>query len=138
VQGYGVDELACLVDFGMQREQIMKGLDHLNTLRKQYSAEVIKRYPITLAHCGVDSLFEMKQDHLSRTALNKLKCLMLSGDNTPVALHEPDNARRVTFSTSAEGLILVADDDTGEDDQQLRESDFNAILDDDYVTANGL
>ena len=33
----GVDEIACLVDFGVHREQVLQGLQYLNQLRERYA-----------------------------------------------------------------------------------------------------
>ncbi len=35
----GVDEIACLIDFGVDAETVMEGLDSLNILRKRYQKE---------------------------------------------------------------------------------------------------
>lgn len=35
----GVNEIACLIDFGLSFDEVMGGLHHLNLLRKQYSAQ---------------------------------------------------------------------------------------------------
>jgi alkanesulfonate monooxygenase SsuD/methylene tetrahydromethanopterin reductase-like flavin-dependent oxidoreductase (luciferase family) len=33
----GVDEVACLIDFGLPVETVLKGLEHLNILRERYA-----------------------------------------------------------------------------------------------------
>ncbi|MGV3610694.1 MAG: MupA/Atu3671 family FMN-dependent luciferase-like monooxygenase [Fluviicola sp.] len=46
-KSYGVDELACLIDFGVASEFLMGSMNKLNELRLQFSRNILKRYAIT-------------------------------------------------------------------------------------------
>lgn len=48
-KSYGVDEVACLIDFGVNNELIMDSMVKLNELRIQFSRETLKCYPISHA-----------------------------------------------------------------------------------------
>ena len=51
----GVDEVACLIDFGLSQEEILNGLSHLSELRKKYDPKLLDRYAITLTHGTADA-----------------------------------------------------------------------------------
>ncbi|QSQ25804.1 amino acid adenylation domain-containing protein [Pyxidicoccus parkwayensis] len=55
VRGLDVDELACLVDFGVEVEATLEGLRHLDVLRGRYSPEPAAAVPATLLHEGPDA-----------------------------------------------------------------------------------
>lgn len=43
LKGIGVDEIACLIDFGLPTAVVLKGLDHLNVLRAAFEPEALAR-----------------------------------------------------------------------------------------------
>jgi len=51
LRGYDVDEIACLIDFGLGREDILEGLTYLEQLKDEYA-----RYPVEVTHCSQDTL----------------------------------------------------------------------------------
>lgn len=56
LRGYGVDELACLIDFGLDGETIKKGLKKLTSFKERYDPRKIRKYKATLLSCNPDSL----------------------------------------------------------------------------------
>jgi natural product biosynthesis luciferase-like monooxygenase protein len=44
---YDIDELACLIDFGVDHEHVMKSLPKLAEVKAKYDRSELKRYPIT-------------------------------------------------------------------------------------------
>jgi natural product biosynthesis luciferase-like monooxygenase protein len=45
LRSYGVDEVACLIDFGLEDATILEGLEELNNLKTKYRSAAKKRYP---------------------------------------------------------------------------------------------
>jgi natural product biosynthesis luciferase-like monooxygenase protein len=56
LKDYDVDEIAALIDFGLNREEIMEGLTYLNELRKMYDKRTFSSYPVTITHCSSNAL----------------------------------------------------------------------------------
>ncbi len=44
LKSFGVDELACLIDFGLDDQTILQGLENLNKLKHSFSPQQVKRY----------------------------------------------------------------------------------------------
>ncbi len=100
LQEIGVDEIACLIDFGVSTEVALEGLRHLDRLRAQlyqppgrpdYSlAAQAERYQPTLLQCTPSLMSMLALDERTIGALQSLRVLMLGGEPLPPAL-----ARRV-------------------------------------------
>ena len=94
----GVDEVACLIDFGIDEESVLQSLDRLDQLKQQvhtpresakYSlAAQALRHHATLLQC-TPSLLRMLSMHDSTIeALRSLRACMLGGEALPAALAE--------------------------------------------------
>ncbi|MBV9790939.1 MAG: LLM class flavin-dependent oxidoreductase, partial [Chloroflexi bacterium] len=96
LKAIGVDEIGCLVDFGVEAEQALAALEQLNTLRELTSQPIAKtgaslpaqaqRHHATLLQ-GTPSLAKLlllQPDTL--TALRSLRALLLGGEALPTAL----------------------------------------------------
>ena len=97
----GVDELACLVDFGIDTEDVLGSLIHLDRLRQLSNptadsdatgpaslAELMRRHDITHLQC-TPSLAQLMLDDPSgeaRAALGQLKVLLVGGEAVPTPL----------------------------------------------------
>ncbi|HEU4321538.1 MAG TPA: MupA/Atu3671 family FMN-dependent luciferase-like monooxygenase [Roseiflexaceae bacterium] len=100
LQAIGVDEIACLIDFGVSTDVALEGLRHLDRLRAQvcqpgeqpdYSlAAQAERYQPTLLQCTPSLMSMLALDERAIGALQSLRVLMLGGEPLPPAL-----ARRV-------------------------------------------
>jgi natural product biosynthesis luciferase-like monooxygenase protein/non-ribosomal peptide synthase protein (TIGR01720 family) len=108
----GVDEVACLIDFGVPFDAVMEGLTHLNTVRERWNAEAdtspadagadrsaplpeehsiaveIARHEVTHLQCTPSMARMLTVDPEALAALRGLKVLMLGGEALPVALLE--------------------------------------------------
>ena len=89
-----VDDIACLIDFGVGSETVLNHLGHLKTLKElanpgqnNYSmAAQIKRHGVTHLQ-GTPSLVSMLlMDEAAREGLGQLQALMVGGEAFPVAL----------------------------------------------------
>ena len=97
VKGLGVDEVACLIDFGVPTEQALRGLQQLNELRKltsgapgenedhSISAE-IKRHRVTHLQCTPSMAGMLAMDPDSRRALGQVRNLLVGGEALPASL----------------------------------------------------
>jgi len=59
LRDYGVNELACLIDFGLDKETILKGLEHLTMLKANYDFKITKKYAPTLLRTSAETLEEL-------------------------------------------------------------------------------
>ncbi len=97
----GVDEIACLVDFGIASDQVLAHLEHLNEVRVRsntpaavsaassadYSiAAQIVRHGVTHLQCTPSLLRTVLLDSAGAGALKQIEVLMLGGEPLPQAL----------------------------------------------------
>jgi natural product biosynthesis luciferase-like monooxygenase protein/FkbM family methyltransferase len=106
LQAIGVDEVACLVDFGLDFESVMSSLQHLDWVRQEINRQVPDTLPETLPLAAVThmqctpSLARLLMDTPQGFAvLPNLQKLLLGGEALPVALVEE-------LSTTTTGKIL--------------------------------
>src|SRR5262249_38307555 len=52
MESAGVDELACMVDFGIETDTALRGLDHLEALRRRYASESVPSTQEDLVEMG--------------------------------------------------------------------------------------
>jgi natural product biosynthesis luciferase-like monooxygenase protein len=96
IKAVGVDDVACLIDFGIDGDTVLAHLPHLNRLRalSQPSvnadgvplAELMQRHQVTHLQCTPSMARLLAQDEASRAGLAKLKRLMVGGEAFPPAL----------------------------------------------------
>ncbi|MFB3786195.1 MAG: MupA/Atu3671 family FMN-dependent luciferase-like monooxygenase [bacterium] len=94
----GVDEIACLIDFGVPTETVLEHLPHLNQVREaanaglegaegDYSiAALIHRHGVTHFQCTPSMINMLQTDTETREALRRIQCLMIGGEPLPAAL----------------------------------------------------
>ena len=93
-----VDELACLVDFGVPAELLLPGLEHLNRLRRRSNANAIPavadysipalvtRHGVTHLQCTPSQATMLVADDETRAALGRVQTLLIGGEAFPAAL----------------------------------------------------
>jgi natural product biosynthesis luciferase-like monooxygenase protein len=106
IKAVGVDEVACLIDFGVDADSVLESLGHLDSLRKQcneknmakredYSvAAQIVRHGVSHLQCTPSLAKMMTLDVKSFNALEGLKKILLGGEAVPLSLAQ-DLGRRV-------------------------------------------
>ncbi|HEV2149288.1 MAG TPA: MupA/Atu3671 family FMN-dependent luciferase-like monooxygenase [Longimicrobiaceae bacterium] len=93
----GVDEVACLVDFGIDDDAVLGALDGLARLREESAAghapggeeslaELIRAGGVTHLQCTPSLAGVLAADAEARSALGGLSCLLLGGEALPAAL----------------------------------------------------
>ena len=55
LKGYDVDEVACLIDFGLSKEEILHGLNYLKQLQDHY-VKPPAHQPVSIIHCTPETL----------------------------------------------------------------------------------
>lgn len=78
LKDYGVDELACLIDFGLPPDAIMEGLTHLDTLRARHDVRQLERYRVTLCGTTAELLEAMLADLPQRRLPDSLRKLIVA------------------------------------------------------------
>src|SRR5689334_2466897 len=109
LQGIGVDEIGCLIDFGLDYETVMTGLEHLSFL-KDLSHEVaaddghdyslpaqITTHAVSHLQCTPSLAKMLAADASTHDSLGALEYLFLGGEELPSPL-----ARELQTITSAE------------------------------------
>ena len=97
LKAIGVDEVACLIDFGVDVDDALAALSYLNTLRelsnnhqredRDYSLPAqAKRYQATLMQCTPSMMRMLSLDPDTFGALKSLRTVMLGGEALPASL----------------------------------------------------
>lgn len=126
LRGIGVDEIACLIDFGVNTDTTLAHLDHLNRLRmnvEQDSAVIlpdampatgdetigalIRRHAVTHLQCTPSMASLILADDEARQSLRSLQVLMVGGEALPLAL-----ARELRAHTGATILNMYGPTET--------------------------
>lgn len=88
----GVDELACLIDFGVDSEMVLTNLNHLNQLRQLVSndppvieepdsiATLIQKHGVTHLQCTPSMASILLMDKEVQDALGNLSTIMIGGE----------------------------------------------------------
>ncbi|WP_197084798.1 non-ribosomal peptide synthetase [Saccharothrix sp. ST-888] len=93
----GVDEIACLVDFGVPADDVLASLDHLDELRRLMSpgsdedapediAGLIERHGVTHLQCTPSLASLLVTDERVRAALGSLEWMLVGGEALTPAL----------------------------------------------------
>ncbi len=97
IKGIGVDDVACLIDFGVDSASVLENLPNLNQLRKlakpprAVSAEfslpaLMQRHQVTHLQCTPSMARMLLLDEAAKPGLAKLKRMMVGGEALQPAL----------------------------------------------------
>src|SRR6185503_9411380 len=97
----GVDEIACLIDFGVDTDSVLASLPHLDELRRRSEPDAasdetedytitaqIRRHGVTHLQCTPSLLGALVMDGEAADAIGTLKMLLVGGEPLPTALVE--------------------------------------------------
>jgi natural product biosynthesis luciferase-like monooxygenase protein len=93
----GVDEVACLIDFGIDTDAVLASLDHLNVLRERTSggshddaaiSEQIERYQVSHLQCTPSLAQLLAANDEALRAMQSLKVIMIGGEAFPSSVAE--------------------------------------------------
>jgi natural product biosynthesis luciferase-like monooxygenase protein len=129
IKGIDVDEIACLIDFGVDDDVVLEHLEHLNGLRMMVSsatppadddhsiAAAIERHQVTHFQCTPSLAGMLVRDAASRRALSRLDHVAVGGEAlSPVLaeqLRETVNGRLTNMYGPTETTIWSATADIG-------------------------
>ena len=102
LKGIGVDEIACLIDYGVPTDVMLNQLPLLNEVRERSNqkgstaaavydpsiAGLIAQNEVTHLQCTPSMASMLTEDPRTRTALSTLQCMMVGGEAFPVALSQ--------------------------------------------------
>jgi natural product biosynthesis luciferase-like monooxygenase protein/amino acid adenylation domain-containing protein/FkbM family methyltransferase len=100
LKAIGVDEVGCLIDFGVDCDSVLSSLHHLNTVKElsnqktdknssDYSlAAQMTKHSVSHLQCTPSMVRMLLSDSQALLALGKLDRLMLGGEALPVSLAE--------------------------------------------------
>jgi natural product biosynthesis luciferase-like monooxygenase protein len=97
LKAIGVDEIACLIDFGVDADAVLSHLEHLNQLRKlsaprrvasgDYSlAAQLQRHAVTHLQCTPSMARMLIHDDKAVAGLRNLRRMMVGGEALPPSL----------------------------------------------------
>jgi hypothetical protein len=96
IKAVGVDDVACLIDFGIASDTVLAHLPHLNALRARATpaaaaddaslADLMARHRVTHLQCTPSLARMLAGDDAARAGLAQLECLMVGGEAFPPAL----------------------------------------------------
>ncbi|MBD9374615.1 LLM class flavin-dependent oxidoreductase [Rhizobium sp. ARZ01] len=118
VAAIGVDEIACLIDFGIDTDTALANLPNIRTLmsglemdggitRRASVAEDVVTGEITHLQCTPSMATYLASDAVGRRALERLECLMVGGEALP-----PDLARSLRAAMSGTLLNMYGPTET--------------------------
>ncbi|RAJ26891.1 non-ribosomal peptide synthetase [Pedobacter cryoconitis] len=83
----GVNEIACLVDFGLPVDHVMAGLHHLKSLKEVFDGQNKSAgHPITLLQSTPSFMQQALESPGSVALLRSLRLLLLGGEGVPLSL----------------------------------------------------
>lgn len=88
----GVDEIACLLDFGVPTERVLASLPHLNRVRERTNvsrfsiAANIQRHGVTHFQCTPSLARMLLLDRAARAALNRIQQMFVGGETLTTTL----------------------------------------------------
>ncbi|MBB6131863.1 MupA/Atu3671 family FMN-dependent luciferase-like monooxygenase [Mucilaginibacter lappiensis] len=83
LKSYDIDEIACLIDFGMSQHEVLKSLTYLNTLKNKYEEFRSPRFPVTISHCTENEIIKFLQKQELKEYL-KNQTLIVSDFHTDI------------------------------------------------------
>jgi natural product biosynthesis luciferase-like monooxygenase protein len=86
LKAIGVDEIACLVDFGMEQNEVMRGLGKLQQLKQLFSRQSRRHQPVTIMQSTPSFIKLARESDGSKKFLQSLRVLLLGGEPVPVSL----------------------------------------------------
>lgn len=97
IKAVGVDEVACLIDFGVASDTVLAHLPHLNRLRKLATPTpasavdhsvpaLLARHPVTHLQCTPSMARLLADNEHTRAGFARLQCMMVGGEAFPVPL----------------------------------------------------
>ena len=119
LKAIGVDELACLIDFGVDGARVLGALDRLDEVRRLANptgcdaaenhsfADTVQRRGVTHLQCTPSMASMLLADDEARHALGSLQTLLLGGEALPAAL-----ARQIRETTPARLLNMYGPTET--------------------------
>ena len=89
----GVDEVACLIDFGVESELVLQNLEHLDRVRARFEApamasipDLMREHDITHMQCTPSQAALLLADPAARKCLPSLTTMLVGGEAMPAAL----------------------------------------------------
>ena len=93
LQAVGIDEIACLIDFGVDVDSVLASLSRLDELRRRFDvpedysiAAQIRRHQVTHLQCTPSLARVLVEDREALAALNSLRKLIVGGEALPPRL----------------------------------------------------
>lgn len=115
IQQLGIDELACLIDFGIDTAHVLAGLEHLDSLRKLATqvpedsslSALVARHGVTHMQCTPSLLRAILDTPDAAAALQPLEKLLVGGEAFP-----PNLAQRAVAAVSGDVLNMYGPTET--------------------------
>ncbi len=87
LKAIGVNEVACLVDFGVDEKMVLDNLVNLNRLKTLFSAAAKKMHkPVTMIQSTPSFMKLVEEDKGSSRLLQSLKTILIGGEALPASL----------------------------------------------------
>ncbi len=110
LRGYDVDELACLLDFGLDKANILKGLEALTSFKAAYERRNIHRYNIGIVCAAPQTLQAQFVPEQAQAALRDMKWLASADSSQEItSLSKPLPGQVFTACLEQDGQQLVVD-----------------------------
>lgn len=133
LRDYGVNELACLIDFGLEQEIILKGLENLTKLKANYDFKITKKYTPTLLRTSSDTLEEMARDEDFQKLSQSLSKIILTGSSDHANLPSGRNLLELKYDFSNERSFVEQVHAFDKDRNTIKALSYvNSVIDEDF------
>ena len=100
LKSIGVNEIACLIDFGIDEDEVLGSLNYISALMERMAqrhivdspgkslGDVVARRSVTLVQCTPSVFQTLFSNEEAFQTFDSLRCLMLGGETLPLALVE--------------------------------------------------
>ena len=106
LRSYDIDEIACLIDFGLSQEDVMDGLDHLTELKEAYQPDPGMEIPVTMIYCSREAFDERYADREVHDLFSsKRKVLVETGNGDIVLSDRLDDSVRTKHPHPSETFL---------------------------------
>jgi len=127
LKSYDVDEIACLIDFGLDKEKIEASLQHLNELRKMYRYNENDYSPVDTVRCSALSM-EKTSFHSFLNTQTTILTDLIEVHRIPSDLL---NKVKMVVKEISNG-VLAFSVRSGTNSSQESQPSFNALIDDQF------
>lgn len=133
LRDYDVNELACLIDFGLDQETILEGLKHLSELKANYDFKITKKYRPSLLRTSTESLEELTADSSFRPSLQSVRKIVMTSSFDHTKASRLSNLLELKYDFSTGQPVVEQVGGSENEGRSMRDlSHVNSVIDENF------